>query len=203
MRNGQGIRISDVEIGIGREHAIWEQLANPGLGPSVHNAVNDAMEIGARVDVMGDARRDDREDIARARAALIKPDEEPVATSEDQSSKLALSSIVGGFDVSVVEKEQKSTPLAIQISEACAEGRLGRHDRLLPIDPGSKLVEDRAAELKASLASLLRGVAGTRRLAFDREQARDDAYSFKSDAVARASRFYESAPTMRLILRTG
>ena len=86
----------------------------------MHNAVNDTVKIGAWVDLVRDARRDDREDVAGAGAALVEPDKEPIATPEDQSSELAFSSIIGGFDVPIVEKEQQSTPLAIEISEAKA-----------------------------------------------------------------------------------
>jgi hypothetical protein len=186
-----------------REHSVWEQVTNLCLGPSVHNAMNDAVKIGARVDVVRDARGNDRKDIAGACTALIEPGEKPIATSEDQSSELALASIVGGFDIPVVEKEQKSSPLAIQIPEARAKGRLGWHDGLLPIDPGSKLVEDRPAELIASLASLLRAVTGRRRFPLNREQARDDAYTLKRDTVAGTCCFYETTPGVSLIPRTG
>jgi hypothetical protein len=48
--------------------------------------VNDAMQIGARVDVVCDARGDYGQDIAGALYALVEPREEPIATAENQPS---------------------------------------------------------------------------------------------------------------------
>jgi hypothetical protein len=42
------------------EHAVRQKLAQLGVGPSMHDSVNDLVQVGARVDVMRDARRDDR-----------------------------------------------------------------------------------------------------------------------------------------------
>jgi len=53
------------------------------------------MQIGARVDVMGDASADDGENVGGAFSAEIEPGEEPLACSQNQSSELTLSSIVG------------------------------------------------------------------------------------------------------------
>jgi hypothetical protein len=58
-------------MGTSRHHSISD-----GQG----HAVNDAMEIRARVDVVRDAGRDDRENVARARAAFIEPGEKPIFT---------------------------------------------------------------------------------------------------------------------------
>src|SRR5580658_3313800 len=143
------------------------------------NAVNDAVEIRARVDLVGDAGRDDREDVARARAASVEPREEPIFAAQNEPPELAFSSVVGGFDVSVFEKEQQSWPLAIQIPEPLAERCLGRNHGLLPLDPGAKLVENRPAGVVPSLAPLLGVVSGARRVTLDREQARDDAHALK------------------------
>ncbi len=53
------------------EHAIGQEFPELRLQPPVHNAVNDPVQVRARVDVVGDARRDDREDVARTCAAFV------------------------------------------------------------------------------------------------------------------------------------
>jgi hypothetical protein len=84
------------------EHPIGEELAELGLRPSVHEELPYEMKVGARVDVVGDARRDDRQDIRRALGAFIEPCKEPVLPAEDEASQLALASVVGRLDVAVV-----------------------------------------------------------------------------------------------------
>jgi hypothetical protein len=64
-----------------REHSVGQQVTELSLWPSVHNAVNDAVQVGARVDVVRDARGDNRQDIARALAAFVEPREKPIATT--------------------------------------------------------------------------------------------------------------------------
>jgi hypothetical protein len=56
---GQRIGISDVELRVLHEHSVGQQVTELGLGPSVHDAVNHAVQIGARVDVVRDAGGDD------------------------------------------------------------------------------------------------------------------------------------------------
>src|SRR5450432_1549487 len=168
----------------------------------MHNAVNDTVQIRTRIDVMRDARREDRQDVAGTRAAFVEPRKEPVLASENQPSELALPSVVGGFNVPVFEKEHQSWPLPIQVAEAPAEWRLGRNDRFLTIEPGPKLVEDRPTELSASLAPLLGVVACARRVSLDREQARDDAHAFEGDAVAGARGFDQTSSRMRPAARS-
>src|SRR6185312_8212843 len=102
------------------EHAIGQEVAKLRLWPSVHNAVNDAMEIGARVDVVGDTRRDDRQDVAGPLAALIEPCEQPIFAAQDQASELALAAIVRGLDVPVFEEQQEARPLPLQVTERLA-----------------------------------------------------------------------------------
>ena len=53
------------------EHAVGQKVSELRLRPPMHNAVDDAMEIRPRVDVVGDAGRDDRQDVAGARGAVI------------------------------------------------------------------------------------------------------------------------------------
>ena len=150
---------------------------------------------------MRDARRDDRQDIAGARATSVEPREEPVLAAENETSELTFPSVVSGFDIPVFEKERQSWPLPVQVAEAFAEWRLGRNDRSLTIEPRPKLIEDRLTELSASVTPLLGIVARARRVSLDREQARDDAYAFEGDAIAGARGFDQTASRMRLIQR--
>ena len=144
----------------------------PGLRlrPSVHDAVNNLVQVRARVDVVRDARRDDRQDVRGTFAAFVEPCEQPVLATDHQASELALSAVVGGFDVPVFEEKQQPGPLPVQVAEALAKRRLGRNDGLLTVDPSPKLVENRPTELFASLAPLLGVVTRARRVSFDREQ---------------------------------
>ncbi len=96
------------------EHAVGQKLTEVVLGPPVHNAVNDAVQVRARVDVVGDAGGDDREDRRGALAAVVEPREEPILATEDEPPELALASVIGGLDVSVLEKEQQAWPLPMQ-----------------------------------------------------------------------------------------
>src|ERR1019366_6579386 len=82
-RHREGVRVTGVELGMRGEHAVREKFAELRLRPPMHDAVNDAMEIRSRVDVVRDARRDDRQDVAGARTAFIEPCEEPVLASEN------------------------------------------------------------------------------------------------------------------------
>jgi hypothetical protein len=86
-----------------------------------------------------DARRDDRQDVARACAASVEPGEEPVLAADHQASELALSAVVGGFDVPVFEKEQQAWPLPVHVAEALAERRrCAKRDReVLPAIPST------------------------------------------------------------------
>jgi hypothetical protein len=65
-----------------QEHSVRQEVTELGVGPSVHDAVNDSVQIGARVDVVRDARGDDRQDIAGALAAFVEPCKEPIATTQ-------------------------------------------------------------------------------------------------------------------------
>jgi hypothetical protein len=37
--------VADVELGMGLEHAVGQQVAKLGLRPSVHDAMDDLMEV--------------------------------------------------------------------------------------------------------------------------------------------------------------
>jgi hypothetical protein len=45
----QGVRISDEELGLAGEHAVGQKVSRLGLRRHMYNAVNDAMEVRARV----------------------------------------------------------------------------------------------------------------------------------------------------------
>lgn len=64
-RDRERVGVTDEEFGTRSKHAVGQEVSELCLRPPMNNAVNDAMEICARVDVVRDARRDDREDVAR------------------------------------------------------------------------------------------------------------------------------------------
>jgi hypothetical protein len=74
-RQRQGVGVADVELGVSDEQAVREELSEVGLRPSVHDGVNDLVQVGARVDVVGDAGGDDREDVRGALGAFVEPGE--------------------------------------------------------------------------------------------------------------------------------
>jgi hypothetical protein len=55
------------------EHAVREEVPKPGLRLSVDNAVNDLVQVGALVDVVCDARRENGEDISGSFVTLVEP----------------------------------------------------------------------------------------------------------------------------------
>jgi hypothetical protein len=144
------------------------------------------MQIGARVDIMRQARGDDRQDGRGALCPLIEPCEEPILTTENQSSELALATIIRQLDLSVLEEKREPLPLAVQVSETASEGCLGWRYGALVVEPRAQLVEDRLRECMASGASLFGTIAGECRRALDREQARDDLHPFERDLIAGA-----------------
>ena len=90
MWHVERVTIAYEELRVRDENAIRQEVAEPGLRPSVDDELRDEMEIGAWVDVVGDARRDDREDARGALAAEIEPREEPVFTTDHEPPELAL-----------------------------------------------------------------------------------------------------------------
>ena len=178
------------------EHAIGQQLAEPCLRPSVHDAPNDEMKISARVDVVRNTRGNDGQDMAGALAALVEPREEPILATEDQPSQLPLAAVVGGLDVSIFEKEEEPLPLSVQISERLPEWRLRWNDRAVSIDPRAELVCDGPGMRLATLTPLLCGIARERRCALDDEQSGNDVQAFQCDGVARAGSVHETASSV-------
>jgi hypothetical protein len=100
---GQCVGIADVELGVLGEHTIRQKVTELGLGPPVHDAVDDAVQVGARVDVVRDARGDNRQDIACALAAFVDPGEEPMRRPRTKFRRLSfkLASIVGSLDIPI------------------------------------------------------------------------------------------------------
>jgi hypothetical protein len=44
----QGIGVTHVELGAGDQHAVGQKLAQLGLGPLMHDGVNDLVQVCAR-----------------------------------------------------------------------------------------------------------------------------------------------------------
>lgn len=63
------VTIANVELRVGDKHAVGQELTKLCLRPSVHDAVNDLVQIRARVDVM----RDTGGDIDRMSAVRSPP----------------------------------------------------------------------------------------------------------------------------------
>ena len=73
MWHVERVAIADEELRVRDENAIGQELAELRVWPSVDDELRDEMEIGAWVDVVGDARRDDGEDACGALAADVEP----------------------------------------------------------------------------------------------------------------------------------
>jgi len=127
----------------------------------------------------------------------VEPREQPIFATGHEAPELALAPVVGGLDVSVVEEEQQPCPLPVEVTEPFSERGLGRGDCFLAVDPFAQLVEDGSTRTLASLATLLRVVAGAAGLALDGEELGDDAHAFERDAVAAARGFDEASARVR------
>ena len=84
---------------------IGQQLAQLPLRPTTDDEARDQVEVGAWVDVVCDAGRDDRQDGGGALAAEVEPGEQPVLAADDEAAQLALAPSVGGVEVAVVVDE--------------------------------------------------------------------------------------------------
>src|SRR3970040_999773 len=143
------------ELGVFAADAIEQQGAESRVRPSFEDELHDEVQIGAWLDVVRDARRDDREDVRGALAADISPREEPILSSEDELSQLAFASVVRELDVAVVEEEDQARPLSMQVTKRLAERRLGRDHCSLLVDPRAQSLEHRRAVLESSRLALL------------------------------------------------
>lgn len=113
--------VADEELRMSVEHAVRQQVAQARLRPAIDDASDDEMEVGARIHIVRDRRCDHGEDLRRTMTALIAPREEPVFAAENKAPQLALTAIVRGLDVAVVEKEKKAMPLPVEVAECFAE----------------------------------------------------------------------------------
>ncbi len=188
--------VADEERWLEREDAIGEELVEAGVSPTVDDELGDGVEVGARIDVVRDARRDDGEDARGTHRALVAPGEEPVFSAENETSELAFASVVGRLDVAVVKEENEAMPLTMEVAEGAAERSLRRNDAALVVEPRAEIVDDgRGVALSAS-ATLISGVARERRSALDGEEARDDVEPFARDDVTGASGVDETSAAM-------
>ena len=85
-RQRECVGVAEVELGVRGEHAIWEQVAELVLRPSVQDAMNDLVQVRARVDVVGNARGDNRKNVCSALCAVIAPGEEPILAIMESAS---------------------------------------------------------------------------------------------------------------------
>jgi len=67
--------------------AVREQLAQLGVRPAVDDERHDKVEVGTRVDAVGDTGRDDGQDARSPLTAEVVPREEPVAPPDDELSQ--------------------------------------------------------------------------------------------------------------------
>ena len=74
--------------------AVWQQLAQLGVGPPVDDERGGQVEVGTRVDAVGDAGGDEGQDGRGPLTAEIFPGKEPIAPSQNELSQLAFDPIV-------------------------------------------------------------------------------------------------------------
>src|ERR1041384_6262843 len=162
----------------------------------MHNELGDEVQVGTRVELVRDAGGNDGEDGSGAFAAAVEPGEEPIFATEDQSTQLTLSAVVGQLDVAVLEEKREPRPLTMEIAERAAERGLGRDEAALLVEPVSKLLDDGDALALAAREALFRGVTGPRRSALDGEERGDQAQAFERDGVSFAHCLDDTPPRM-------
>jgi hypothetical protein len=64
------------------------------LRPALHDEFGDEVQVGARVDVVRDARGDDTQYRRGALSALVHPGEKPVLPAENEPAQLALTALM-------------------------------------------------------------------------------------------------------------
>lgn len=152
--------------------AIRQQVAELGVRPSLDDEPRDKMQVGARVDLVRNAGGDHRENGSGAFAAVVEPGEEPVLTTEDETAKLPLASVLGRVDVTVVEEEQEPVPLAVQVAECLAQWSLGRRELAVPVEPEAQVVDHRPGVGLATETTLVGSLASHAGSALDGEDGR-------------------------------
>ena len=90
---------------------VWQQIAEAIVRKAVDDELRHDMQIGARVDPMGNAGAQDRENGGRTLATEIAVREEPVLPSEDEGSQLALEAVVRELDSPIGEEQDQAVPL--------------------------------------------------------------------------------------------
>src|SRR6202142_1873565 len=181
------------EDGMRDRDAVWQQLAQLGLRPAVDDERGHQVQVGTRVDTVGDAGRDDGEDGRGPLTAEVFPGEEPVAPPQNKLSQLAFDPIVRELDVAIAEKEHQTLQLAVQVAERGPEGGLGWHRRARLFEPDSEAFHHGHAVLRASGEPLRGVVAVERALSFHEEEWPDQAQRREADLVAGASGFDKPA----------
>lgn len=144
----------------------------------MHNELGHEVQVGTRVELVRNAGGNDGEDGGGAFAAAVEPGEEPIFATEDQSTQLTLSAVVGQLDVAVLEEQGEPRPLTMEISERAAEQAersLGRDEAALLVEPVSKFLDDGNALALAPRESLFSRVTGSRRSPLDGEEWGDQA----------------------------
>jgi hypothetical protein len=119
------------KLGVSGEHAIWEEFAELALRPALQDEFGDEVQVGARINVVRDARGDDTQDRRGAFSTFVHPSEEPVFPAENEPAQLALTAIIRQLDIAIFEEEGKSLPLSMQVAERTTERSLRRNDRAL------------------------------------------------------------------------
>lgn len=183
-RPRQRVEFTDVQLWMQAEDAVREQVTQTRLRPAAQDQLRGAVEIRARVDVVSDAARDDRQDRGGALAAEVEPGEKPVFSTLDQPAQLALAAIVGELDVAVAEEQGQPLPLSMQVAESSAERRLRGNDGAVLVDPGAKLVDQRLTVFRAPPSPGLGVVARDQRGFLDLEESGDLLDPIESQAVA-------------------
>ncbi len=87
-------------------HPVGQQIAEFRLRPAVHDELGDEMEVGARIDVVRDAARDNRQDRGRSLATDVEPGKQPILSSQNKPTELALATIMPRPRLCRVDAEQ-------------------------------------------------------------------------------------------------
>jgi len=86
----------DQSLGLGRaqHESIGTEIAQPGLGPSAEEFLDDFMQVLARLYALRNAGADNGEHRGCAPPADVPAREQPILATEHKRSKLALRAIV-------------------------------------------------------------------------------------------------------------
>jgi hypothetical protein len=79
---------------MGSQHSIREQLADACMWPATDDQFGDEVKVGARIDLVSDARSDDRQNGRSAFTASIEPREQPIFPADHQTPDLTFAPVV-------------------------------------------------------------------------------------------------------------